>query len=100
SNQALPQQSQVPSNEPAGASTTDVYENGADMIAVDQDPGLAALAGMENRPQRSVKAGRLKDAKLIIDGRMSEVRGETPDGQFVRIFGTVDPQLLVRLAGE
>lgn len=100
SNQAVPQQSQVPNTTPAAASTTDVYESGPDMIAVDQDPGLASLAGMENRPKQKVKAGKLIDAELIVDGRMSEVRGNTPDGQFVRIFGTVDPKLLIRLAGE
>jgi hypothetical protein len=97
SDQALPQVSAL---EPAltGTSTSDVFVRGPDLLVVDQDPSLAQLVGHEGRPSRKVNLGRIKDGELIVDGRMSEVHGRTPDGSFVRLVGTLAPDDLVRLA--
>jgi hypothetical protein len=80
------------------SSTSDVYVRDADLIVVDQDPSLATTTSFDARPVRDIKLERLKDGKLIVDARMSEVRASTGDGNFVRIFGTVPPDQLIDLA--
>lgn len=85
---------------PGPSSTTDVYVRGPDLLVVDQDPSLVRLVQQESRAQRSVRLPNLRDAKLIIDARMSEVRGVSRDGSVVRIFGTLPPSELLDLARE
>lgn len=85
---------------PGPSSTTDVYVRGPDLLVVDQDPSLLRVVENESRPTREVDVDGLKDAELIIDARMSEVRGITPDGSVVRIFGTLTPSELLDLARE
>jgi hypothetical protein len=84
----------------APASTSDVYLRGPDFFVIDQDPSLGTLINLEKRVSRDVKLEKLKDAKLIVDGRMNEVRAKTPDGSYVRIFGTLPPAELLDLADE
>ena len=96
SSQTLPQTGGVPAAPPS--STTEVFVRGPDVLIVDQDPSLSVLANMENRPSRKVDLGRLRDGKLIIDARMSEVQGGTGDGSLVRVFGTLPTSELVELA--
>ena len=83
---------------PGPSSTTDVYVRGPDLLVVDQDPSLLAVVENETRPTRKVDIEGLEDAELIIDARMSEVRGISPDGSVVRIFGTLSPDELLGLA--
>lgn len=82
---------------PAPSSTTDVYVRGPDLLVVDQDPSLVRLTESEDRPFRTVRIRGLSDAVLIVDARMSEVRGTTPDGSVVRVFGTLQPDRLLAL---
>jgi hypothetical protein len=84
----------------APASTSDVYLRGPDFFVVDQDPSLGALINLEKRISRDVQVGDLEEAKLIIDGRMNEVRGKTPDGSYIRIFGTLPTSDLLELADD
>jgi hypothetical protein len=65
---------------------------------IDQDPSLTAVASQESRPMRDIDIGPLGRGKLIIDARMSEVRALTDEGSLVRVFGTVKPSELIRLA--
>jgi hypothetical protein len=85
---------------PGPSSTTDVYVRGPDLLVVDQDPSLVRVIQQESRAQRKVKLPKLRDAKLIVDARMSEIRGRTTDGSVVRIFGTLPPSELLRLARQ
>jgi len=97
SSAAVPQSSQLfPVSGPA--STTDVYTRGADLLLVDQDPSLASYVRSDSRPKEKVKLGRLRNGVLIVDARMSEVRGETEDGSFVRVLGTLPPSELLKIA--
>jgi hypothetical protein len=83
---------------PGPASTSDVYVRGPDLLVVDQDPSLLPFIRQESRPVRSVRVPHLHNAKLIVDARMSEVRGIAPDGSVVRILGTLPPSKLLDLA--
>ena len=96
SDQALPPNSGIPAG--GALSSADVYQRGADIVVVDQDPSLAQRASLEERIFRNVKLSNLRQEKLIIDARMSEIRGRTGDGSFVRLFGTLTPEELIRLA--
>ena len=84
----------------APSSTSDVYIRGADFVVVDQDPSLGQLIGLEKRVSRDVKLDDLVDGKLIVDARMNEVRAKTPEGSYVRIFGTLEPDELLELADD
>lgn len=85
---------------PAPSSTTDVYVRGPDLLVVDQDPSLLRVTESEDRPARKVHVPGLDDAVLIVDARMSEVRGTTPDGSVVRLFGTLPPDELLDLSRQ
>jgi hypothetical protein len=85
---------------PGPSSTTDVYVRGPDLLVVDQDPSLVRIIQQDSRAQRRVKVANLRNARLIVDGRMSEIRGTTEDGSVVRIFGTVSPRELLLLARD
>ena len=84
----------------APASTSDVYLRGPDFFVVDQDPSLGALINLEKRVTRDVDVDDLEDAQLIIDGRMNEIRAKTPDGSYIRIFGTLPSDELLDLAED
>lgn len=96
SDQALPPNSGIPAG--GALSSADVYQRGPDIVVIDQDPSLAQRASLEERIFRDVKLSNLREEKLIIDARMSEIRGRTGDGSFVRLFGTLSPDELIRLA--
>lgn len=96
---ALPNVGGQPSG-PGPSSTTDVYVRGPDLVVVDQDPSLLAVIENENRPARKVTVQGLEGAELIVDARMSEVRGRSPDGSVVRIFGTLSPSRLLDMARQ
>jgi hypothetical protein len=96
SDQALPPNSGIPAG--GALSTADVYQRGRDIVVVDQDPSLAQRASLEKRLFRDVKLSNLRNEVLIVDARMSEIRGRTGDGSFVRLFGTLPPKDLIRLA--
>ncbi len=81
-------------------STSDVYIRGPDLIVVDQDPSLIAAIRSEDRPEKKIKLEGFDTAEVIVDARMSEVRGETEDDSVVRIYGTVDPDELIELAKD
>jgi hypothetical protein len=97
SDQAIPRMN-VLSPSLAPASTSDVYVRGPDLLVVDQDPSLGRLISLERRLTRNIKLDKLKDGKLIVDGRMCEVRAQTPEGSYVRVFGTLEPSELIRFA--
>ncbi len=82
------------------SSTSDVYVRGPDLIVIDQDPSLATLASFDARVVRDVKLDHLKDGKLVVDARMSEIRGATGDGSLVRIFGTLPTAELLEIAND
>ena len=84
----------------APASTSDVYIRGADFFVVDQDPSLGQALSLEKRVSRDVKLDELREGKLIVDGRMNEVRAKTPEGSYIRIFGTLRPDELLELADK
>lgn len=94
---ALPQAVQQAPG-PGPTSTTDVYVRGPDLLVIDQDPSLARLVEQETREGRAIEIPNLREAELIVDARMSEIRGMSPDGSVVRIFGTLPPSELVDLA--
>jgi hypothetical protein len=73
---------------------------GPDLIVVDQDPSLIGAIRSEDRPSRKVELDGFETAEMIVDARMSEVRGETEDDSVVRIYGTVTPDELLELAGD
>jgi hypothetical protein len=81
------------------SSTSDVYVRGPDLVVVDQDPSLVRIVQQESRDERSIKLPNLRNAKLIVDARMSEIRGRAGDS-VVRIFGTISPSELIKLARE
>jgi hypothetical protein len=89
-----------PGGGPAAApvSTTDVYVNGPQLVIVDQDPSLVGFVAGDARPIRNVDLSPLHAGQLVLDGRLNEVRGATPDGSYVRILGTLPPEDLVALA--
>jgi hypothetical protein len=94
---AIPQTSQLVQT--AGpSSTSDVYVRGPDVVVVDQDPSLVSFTSADKRPSKDLEIDGLSEAKLIIDGRMSEVRAKIAGGSIVRVFGTVEPKELIRLA--
>ncbi len=84
---------------PGPSSTSDVYVRGPDLLVVDQDPSLVRLFQQESRPSREIKLPNLRNAQLIVDARMSEVRARAGD-TVVRIFGTIPPSELVKLAQQ
>ncbi len=84
----------------APASTSDVYIRGADFVVVDQDPSLGSLLSLEKRVSRDVDLDDLEEGKLIVDARMNEVRAKTPEGSYIRIFGTLEPDELLELADD
>jgi len=88
----------VPSAPPT--STSDVYVRGPDLIVVDQDPSLIGAIRSEDRPSRKIELDGFETAEMIVDARMSEVRGETEDDSVVRIYGTVPPDELLELAKD
>jgi hypothetical protein len=97
STQTLPQLGEgLPTAPPS--STSEVFVRGPDVLVIDQDPSLAVLTSLENRPSRDVDLDELRDGKLIVDARMSEVQGKTGDGSFVRVFGTMPTSELIDLA--
>jgi Tfp pilus assembly ATPase PilU len=71
---------------------------GPDVLVVDQDPSLGILVNLENRPSRKVDLDGLRNGRVIVDARMSEVQGFAPDGSLVRVFGTLPPAELIDLA--
>ncbi|MGH7859910.1 MAG: hypothetical protein ACREQY_21500 [Candidatus Binatia bacterium] len=93
---AIPQTSQFLPIAPT--STADVYVRGPDLLVVDQDPSLEILTRQEGRFERKIELPNLKEAKLIVDARMNEVRGQDEDGSIVRIYGTIAPSELIELA--
>ena len=96
---ALPQTGgQVPG--PGPSSTTDVYVRGPDLLVVDQDPSLVRFLQEASPGAREVDLPNLGDAMLIVDARMSEIRGQTADGSVVRLFGTLAPSELIDLARQ
>jgi hypothetical protein len=82
----------------APTSTSDVYTRGADLVVVDQDPSLIQAIRSEDRPAQPIRLKGFDRAELVIDARMSEVRGETSDDSVVRIYGTLPPSELLELA--
>jgi hypothetical protein len=82
------------------SSTSDVYVRGPDLIVVDQDPSLAVVTSFDGRVVRDVKLKNLKNGQLIVDARLSEVRGATGDGSLVRIIGTIPTAELIELANQ
>ncbi len=83
---------------PGPSSTSDVYLRGPDVLVIDQDPSLARVIDQESRPTHKVKLPNLRNGTLIVDARMTEVRGIADDGSVVRIFGTLPPSELLDLA--
>jgi hypothetical protein len=75
-----------------------VYVRGPDLLVIDQDPSLASVTSSEGRQQRVVKVKGFKDARLIFDARMSEVRAEDDEGSIVRVYGTLPPSELLSYA--
>ncbi len=85
---------------PPPTSTSDVYLRGPDLIVVDQDPSLIGAIRSEDRPSIKIELDGFETAEMIVDARMSEVRGETEDDSVVRIYGTVPPDELLELAKD
>jgi hypothetical protein len=83
---------------PSISSISEVFVNGPDLLVVDQDPSLARYIESDDRPARPVRDSPLRNAELVIDARMSEVRGGTAEGSAVRVLGSLRPSLLVELA--
>ncbi|MEX0874492.1 MAG: hypothetical protein WD646_12375 [Actinomycetota bacterium] len=90
------QQPGVPTVAPS--STSDVYTRGPDLVVVDQDPSLIQAIRSEDRPARAIRLNGFDRAEIVVDARMSEVRGETEDDSVVRIYGTIAPSELLELA--
>lgn len=93
---ALPAAGQTPG--PGPSSLTDVYVRGADLLVVDQGPGLERVVRRDERRGLEIEVDGLEGAELILDARMSEIRGHTPDGSVVRLFGTLRPDELEDVA--
>jgi hypothetical protein len=85
---------------PPPTSTSDVYVRGPDLVVVDQDPSLAGLIGFEGRPTQDIELENLENGKLIVDARMTEVRGVAEDGSVVRVLGTLPSDELIALANR
>lgn len=96
---AVPNPGGGPVQGPGPSSTTDVYVRGPDLLVVDQDPSLIKLVQQESRAARPIRLPNLRDAQLIVDARMSEIRARTGD-TVVRIFGTIPPSELLDLARQ
>jgi hypothetical protein len=97
---SVPQQGGGVAGASPPTSTSDVYVRGPDLIVVDQDPSLIGAIRSEDRPSRKIELDGFETAEMIVDARMSEVRGETEDDSVVRIYGTVPPDELLELAKD
>lgn len=83
---------------PPPVSTADVYVRGPDLIVIDQDPSLEPLVRRDQRASRPLELPEFESADLIVDARSSEIRARDDEDSVVRIFGTVTPAELARLA--
>lgn len=83
---------------PPITSTSEVYVRGPELVVIDQDPSLAQATAREDRPSRDVEFEVLREGKVSLDARMSEVRAQTPDGSFVRVIGTIPTDELIDIA--
>ena len=83
---------------PGVSSVSQIFVRGPDLLIVDQDPSLARYIASDDRPARPVEASPLKQGEVVVDARMTEVRGASPDGSAVRVLGTLSPSELIELA--
>jgi hypothetical protein len=93
---AVPETGGGPSAAPV--STTDVYVDGPEVLIVDQDPSLRGYVQGDDRAARSDDLAPLIGGQLVLDARLNEARGSTPDGSYVRIEATLPASELVKLA--
>ena len=79
---------------------TDVWERDGDLLLLDQGASRSGNPPFDpDTVLGPVELPGLGGAELALDLRLAEVRLRRPDGGFVRVAGTVDPDELVELAG-
>lgn len=81
-------------------SVVDVWVNGPDFLAVDRGQTLGKVDPFEPKGDaRRVDAGALGTAELFTDLAIgSQLRVDLGEGRYVRLYGTVDADVLVGLA--
>ncbi len=78
----------------------DVWRRGPDVLIVDQGGRADGQPLLPPHPHGyRVSLGALGEAELVVDGRASEVRFVDDLGRSVRLLGTLEPSVLVELAG-
>lgn len=78
------------------AGVSDVYVGGPDLVVIDQGGTLGRVDAFENHPfGRPVDVGALGTGELLLGARISEVRVARDGGRYVRVYGTVAPELLL-----
>ena len=79
---------------------TDVWRRGGDLVILDQGASQSGTTPFDSRSTIGpVAVPGLGSAELAMDLRIAEVRLTRPEGGFVRVAGTLDPEDLVALAG-
>ncbi len=80
------------------AGVSDVYVDGGELLVIDQGGTLGRVDAFEEHPfGREVDAGALGSAELLLGPRTSEVRVARDGGRYVRVYGTVAPELLLEV---
>lgn len=78
---------------------TDVYEDGADVVFVEQTISTSAAASFPDAPNsEEVDLGDLGTGEAVIDMRGNEVRVAFPNSRAVRVVGTLPLQEVVAIA--
>lgn len=81
------------------AAVVDVWVRGPDLVVVDQGGTQGRVPAFEPDPDATrVDAGALGEAELLFGLRASEVRVLQEGGRYVRVYGNVDPALLLDVA--
>lgn len=78
------------------AGVSDVYVRGPELLVIDQGGTLGRVDAFEEHPfGREVDGGSLGSDELLLGPRTSEVRVAREGGRYVRVYGTVAPELLL-----
>lgn len=80
------------------AGVSDVYVHGPELLVIDQGGTLGRVDAFDEHPfGREVDAGALGSGELLLGARTSEVRVARGAGRYVRVYGTVAPELLLEV---
>ncbi len=83
------------------ASTADVFTSGPDLLVVDQGATLEGIAPFTADPDAElVEVDGVGPMEVLVTPQHLEVRADLGGGRFLRVFGTVDLDVLVDVAED